>query len=190
MPKIRSFLAIELPPAITKGLERVQNDLKQSHADVKWVEPSRIHLTLKFFGNIDEGTCDEIMDAVGKAASDVKPFTLAVKGLGAFPNTRNPRVIWLGVEDGGGALRPLQRAIEERLGEIGYPREEREFKAHLTLGRARSGKGRTELLQRMEDLYHAVLGEFRVGRLILFKSDLKPTGPIYTELRAVKLGGG
>jgi len=71
MSKIRSFLAIELPPAITKGLERVQNDLKQSHADVKWVEPSRIHLTLKFFGNIDEGACDEIMDAVGKAASEV-----------------------------------------------------------------------------------------------------------------------
>jgi 2'-5' RNA ligase len=190
MPKIRSFLAIELPPAITKGLERVQNDLKQSHADVKWVEPSRIHLTLKFFGNIDEGACDEIMDAVGKAASEVKSFTLAVKGLGAFPNTRNPRVIWLGVEDSGGALRPLQRAIEERLEEIGYPREEREFKAHLTLGRARSGRGRTELLHRIEDLYHAVLGEFRVGRLILFKSDLKPTGPIYTEVRAVKLGGG
>ena len=190
MPKIRSFLAIELPPAITKGLERVQNDLKQSHADVKWVEPSRIHLTLKFFGNIDEGACDEIVDAVGKAASEVKSFTLAVKGLGAFPNTRNPRVLWLGVEDSGGALRPLQRAIEERLGEIGYPREERGFKAHLTLGRARSGKGRAELLHRIEDLYHAVLGEFRVERLVLFKSDLKPTGPIYTELRAVKLGGG
>ncbi len=190
MPKIRSFLAIELPPAITKGLERVQGDLKRSHADVKWVEPSRIHLTLKFFGNIDEGACDEIMDAVAKASSGVKPFTLVVKGLGAFPNTRNPRVIWLGIEDGGGALKPLKRAIDERLGEIGYPREEREFKAHLTLGRARSGKGRTELLDRMEGLYHTVLGEFLVERLVLFKSDLKPTGPMYTELRAVKLGGG
>ena len=145
---------------------------------------------MKFFGNIEEGACDEIVDAVGKAASEVKPFSLAVKGLGAFPNTRNPRVIWVGVEDSGGALRPLQGAIEERLGEIGYPREEREFKAHLTLGRARSGRGRAELLHPIEDLYHVVLGEFRVERLVLFKSDLKPTGPIYTELRAVKLGGG
>lgn len=190
MSKIRSFLAIELPPAITKGLERVQNDLKQSHADVKWVEPSRIHLTLKFLGNVDEGACDEIMNAVAKAASEVESFALAVRGLGAFPNTRNPRVIWLGVEDGSGALRPLQGAIDERLGEIGYPREEREFRAHLTLGRARSARGRAELLCRIEGLSHADLGEFRVERLVLFKSDLKPTGPIYTELRAVKLGGG
>ena len=190
MPKIRSFLAIELPPTIAKGIERVQGDLKQFPADVRWVEPSRIHLTLKFFGNIDEGACDEIMDAVGKAASDVKSFTLAVKGLGAFPTTRNPRVIWLGVEDGNGALKLLQGAVEKRLQDIGYPREEREFKAHLTLGRARSGKGRTELLHRMEGLYRADLGEFRVERLVLFKSDLRPTGPIYTELRSVKLGGG
>lgn len=190
MPKIRSFLAIKLPPTIAKGIERVQYDLKQSHGDVRWVEPSRIHLTLKFFGNIDEGACDEIMDAVGRAASEVKSFSLAVKGLGAFPSVRNPRVIWLGVEDGGGVLKPLQGAVEERLQEIGYPREEREFKPHLTLGRVRSGKGKTGLLNRMEDLFHTDLGEFRVGRLVLFKSDLRPTGPIHTELRALKLGGG
>lgn len=190
MSKIRSFLAIELPSAIAKGIGRVQHDLKQSHADVRWIEPSRIHLTLKFFGNIDEEVCDEIMDTVGKAVSGVKPFTLNVKGLGAFPRWKNPGVVWLGVEDGGGVVKPLQRAIEECLQEIGYPREAREFKPHLTLGRVRSGKGKPELLRRMEDLLHINLGEFRVERLVLFKSDLRPTGPIYTELRAIKLGGG
>jgi 2'-5' RNA ligase len=190
MSKIRSFLAIELPPTIAKGIERVQQDLKQSRADVKWVEPSRIHLTLKFFGNIDEEACDEIMDAVGEAASEVKPFGLAVKGLGAFPNMRNPRVIWVAVEDGGGMLNPLQGAVEERLQARGYPREERRFKPHLTLGRVRSGRGKPELLERMENRFEADLGEFRVERLVLFKSDLRPTGPIYTELRALKLGGG
>jgi len=145
---------------------------------------------LKFFGNIDEEACHEIMDAVGEAVVEVKPFSLAVKGLGAFPNMRNPRVIWLAVEDGGGVLKPLQGAVEERLQEIGYPREERTFRPHLTLGRVRSGKGRPGLLQRMENRLEADLGEFRVERLVLFKSDLRPTGPIYTELRALKLGGG
>ncbi|MCK5552670.1 MAG: RNA 2',3'-cyclic phosphodiesterase [Deltaproteobacteria bacterium] len=190
MSKIRSFLAIELPPTIAKGIERVQHDLRQSHADVKWVEPSRIHLTLKFFGNIDEGACGEIMEAVGRAASEANSFSLTVRRLGAFPSARNPRVIWVGVEDGSEVLRPLQGAIEERLQEIGYPREKRTFKPHLTLGRMRSGRGKPELRKRVEDLFQAELGEFRVERLVLFRSDLRPTGPIYTELRALKLGGG
>jgi len=115
MSKIRSFLAIELPSAIAKGIERVQHDLRQSHADVRWVEPSRIHLTLKFFGNIDEGACDGIMDAVGKAVSGVKPFDLTVKGLGGFPRWNNPRVVWLRVDDFAGVLKPLQGAIEKYL---------------------------------------------------------------------------
>jgi 2'-5' RNA ligase len=190
MSKIRSFLAIELPSAIAKGIGRVQYDLKQSHADVRWVEPNRIHLTLKFFGDIDEEACDGIMDAVGRAVSDVKPFTITIKALGGFPRWKNPRVVWMGVEDGAGVLKPLQGAIEKCLGEIGYPREEREFKPHLTLGRVRSGKGRPELLKRMEGFLHVELGEFRVERLVLFKSDLRPTGPMYTELKALILGGG
>lgn len=190
MSKIRSFLAIELPSAIAKGIERVQYDLKQSHADVRWVESNRIHLTLKFFGDIEEEACDGIMDAVGKAATDVKSFTLTIKGLGGFPRWKNPRVVWLGVEDGNGVLKPLYGAIEQYLGKIGYPREEREFKPHLTLGRVRSPKGKPELLKRMEGFLHVELGEFRVERLVLFKSDLRPTGPVYTELRALILGGG
>ncbi|UCD72216.1 MAG: RNA 2',3'-cyclic phosphodiesterase [Syntrophobacterales bacterium] len=190
MPKIRSFLAIELPPTIAQGIERVQGDLIQSHADVRWVEPSRIHLTLKFFGDIDKEACDEIIDAVGKAVSGVKPFSLTVKGLGAFPSIKNPRVIWLGIEDDGEVLKSLQRAVEEDLRRIGYPGEERKFKPHLTLGRVRSGRGKSGLLVRMEDLFHVDLGEFRVDRLVLFKSDLRPTGPIYSELRDFKLGGG
>ena len=190
MPKIRAFLAIELPPAITEGIDRVQGDLKQSHADVRWVVPSRIHLTLKFFGNIDEVACGGIMDAVGKAASGVRAFTLAVKGLGAFPSTRNPRVVWFGVEDGSHVLKGFQEAVEERLHQIGYPKEERGFKPHLTVGRVRSGKGRSELLRRMEHFFGEDLGEFLVERIVLFKSDLRPTGPMYTELEALKLGGG
>jgi 2'-5' RNA ligase len=94
------------------------------------------------------------------------------------------------VEDDNGVLKPLYGAIEQYLGKIGYPREEREFKPHLTLGRVRSPKGKPELLKRMEGFLHVELGEFRVERLVLFKSDLRPTGPIYTELRALILGGG
>jgi len=190
MSKIRSFLAIELPPTIAKGIERVQYDLKQSHADVRWIESNRIHLTLKFFGDIEEEACDGIMDAVGKAVTDVKPFTLTIKGLGGFPRWKNPRVVWLGVEDEDGVLKPLQGVIEKGLGEIGYPQEERAFKPHLTLGRVRSPKGKPELLKKMEGFLHVELGKFRVERLVLFKSDLRPTGPIYTALKTLTLRGG
>mgnify|MGYP001033121551 CR=1 FL=1 len=185
---IRSFLAIELPKTIQKKIEEIQEDLKSSRADVKWMNPENIHLTLKFFGNIEESKIDPIVKSIEGTTRKVSRFSLKVRGMGAFPHLKNPRVIWIGLVDGKEVLADFQKQLEKTLEEIGFQPEERSFHPHLTMGRARSPKGRNELIGRIEKYREEELGDFQVERVVLFKSDLRPSGPIYTLLREVKLG--
>jgi 2'-5' RNA ligase len=185
---IRSFLAIELPKMIHKKIEEVQGDLKSSHADVRWVSPEKIHLTLKFFGNVEEARIEPITRAIEGSIRNARIFSLRAKGIGAFPHWKNPRVIWMGLIDGKGILVPLQKQLETELGGIGFEPEGRAFQPHLTLGRVNSSRGKEELIRRMERYREEEFGEFDVERIVLFKSDLKPAGPIYTFLGEVKLG--
>jgi 2'-5' RNA ligase len=185
---IRSFLAIEIPRTILKKIEEVQEDLKSSRADVRWVSPEKIHLTLKFFGNIDESKIDPIVKSIEGPIRINPPFSLKVRGVGAFPYLKNPRVIWMGLVNGKEVLVSFQKQLERELEKIGFEPEERPFHPHLTLGRMKSGKGREELTGRIERYKEEEFGNFQVERIVLFKSDLKPTGPIYTSLRELRLG--
>ena len=186
---IRSFLAIELPKTILKRIEEVQEDLRLSRADVRWVSPGKIHLSLKFFGNIDESKIESIVQAIERPVSVTPPFSLKVRGLGAFPYPKNPRVIWMGLAEGREDLTSFQRQVEEELEKIGFERENRPFQPHLTLGRSNSSRGRDELIGMMEKYREGEFGEVPVEKVVLFKSDLRPSGPIYTALRELKLGG-
>ena len=186
---IRSFLAIELPAAIQKKIEEVQKDLKLSHADVKWVSPEKIHFTLKFFGNIEETRIEPIVKSIEGPIQTTSPFSLTIRGLGAFPHFKNPRVIWVGLLDGKGILTSFQKQVEDSLEKIEFQAEDRPFQPHLTLGRTKSNRGREELVGRMERYREEEFGDFLIERVLLFKSDLRPSGPIYTPLRDLKLGG-
>ena len=185
---IRSFLAIELPRLILRKIEEVQGDLRSTHADVRWVNPEKIHLTLKFFGNIEESRIDSIFKSIEETIRNTLSFSLKVRGVGAFPHLKNPRVIWMGLVEGGEVLILLQKQIEIQLEKIGFQPEDRPFHPHLTLGRMRSSRGKEELVGRMEKYRQEEFGDFQIERVILFKSDLKPTGPIYTSLKEMKLG--
>jgi len=185
---IRSFLAIELPKTILQKIEEVQRDLRSTHGDVRWVIPEKIHLTLKFFGNIEELRIDPISKSIEGVIQNTPPFFLKVKGVGAFPHLKNPRVIWMGLAEGRETLLSFQKQIETLLEEIGFQPEDRPFHPHLTLGRMRSSRGKEELAGRMEKFKEEEFGTFRVEKVILFKSDLKPTGPIYTSLKEMRLG--
>jgi 2'-5' RNA ligase len=187
---IRSFLAIELPEAIQRKIAEVQKDLKLSHADVRWVNPENIHLTLKFFGSIDESRIDPIVKSLEGSIQIISPFSLSIRGMGSFPHLKNPRVIWMGLDDEKEVLVSCQRVAEGELAKIGFEPEGREFHPHLTLGRVRSSRGKDELIGRMEKYREEAFGNFVVERVVLFKSDLKPSGPIYTRLREMKLGLG
>jgi len=186
---IRSFLAIELPKPILKKIEEVQGDLRSTHADVRWVNPEKIHLTLKFFGNIEESRIDPIFKSIEEPIRNTLPFSLKVQGVGAFPNLKNPRVIWIGLVNGREVLISFQKQIEAQLEKIGIQPEDRPFHPHLTLGRMKSSRGKEELAGRMEKHKEEEFGDFQVERVVLFKSDLRPTGPIYTPLRELRLGG-
>ncbi len=187
---IRSFLAIELPKVILKKIGEIQEDLKSSHADVRWVSPEKIHLTLKFFGNIEEARIEPIVKAIENPVRNVTGFSLKVVGVGAFPRWKDPRVIWAGLSDekGIGVLIHLQKEVETELAKIGFEPEGRVFRPHLTLGRVSSSRGREGLIQRMEKYRTEEFGDLCVERVILFRSDLRPAGPIYTPLRDVRLG--
>jgi 2'-5' RNA ligase len=186
---IRSFLAIELPKPILRKIEEVQGDLRSTRADVRWVNPEKIHLTLKFFGNIEESRIEPIFKSIEEPIRNTLPFSLEVRGVGAFPYLRNPRVIWMGLVDGREVLVSFQKQIETQLEKIGFQPEDRPFHPHLTLGRMKSSRGKEELVGRMERHKEEEFGDFQVERVILFKSDLKPSGPIYTLLKEIKLGG-
>jgi len=187
---IRSFLAIELPEAIRKRIEEIQADLRSSNSDVRWVSPEKIHLTLKFFGNVEESRVDTITKSIELLVGGTPCFSLEVRGMGAFPNIKNPRVLWMGLIDEKQVLVALQKQLESTLETIGFQVEDRPFRPHLTLGRMNSGRGKDELIGRIQKYKEERFGDVEVKRLVLFKSDLRPTGPIYTALRELKLGQG
>jgi RNA 2',3'-cyclic 3'-phosphodiesterase len=187
---IRSFLAIELPEPILKKIGEVQEDLKSAHAGVGWTNPEKIHLTLKFFGNIEESRIDPIFKSIEEPVRKTLPFSLKVRGVGAFPHLKNPRVIWIGLVEEREILTSFQKQIETQLEKVGFQPENRPFHPHLTLGRMKSSRGKEELVGRMERHKEEEFGDFQAERVVLFKSDLRPSGPIHTPLKEMKLGGG
>jgi 2'-5' RNA ligase len=154
------------------------------------VSPEKIHLTLKFFGNVEESRIDSISKSIEEPIRNTLPFSLKVRGIGVFPNLRNPRVIWMGLLDARDVLTSLQKQIEAQLERIGFQPEDRPFQPHLTLGRMKSSRGREELVRQMEKHNEEEFGDLKVERVVLFKSDLRPSGPIYTPLTELRLGGG
>jgi 2'-5' RNA ligase len=184
---IRSFIAIELEQRIIEELKKIEDNLKSTKADVKWVNPSSLHLTLKFLGGIDEGMIEKIAEKAKQVAKRYASFTLKVSDIGTFPPGRSPRVVWIGVGEETGRLSQLQDEIEQEMSNLGFEREQRRFTPHLTLGRVRSPKGREELLKKIEEGKGINLGEFSVKGFHLFRSDLYPQGAVYTKLKTFML---
>lgn len=184
---MRSFLAVELPGELKRELGRILEELRQCGADVKWVRPEAIHLTLKFLGEINPEQVGETRLAVQEVARYHGPFKIEARGLGCFPRLEQPRVVWVGLEGEKWKLEALQRDVENALMKFGFPKEERPFKPHLTLGRVRSPKARLALVEKLKDRKEMQVGEFIVGSVILFKSELLPSGARYTKLWEEKL---
>ncbi len=195
---MRSFVAIELPEPLKAAAARLQEQLRASGSDlrqtVKWVGPDGQHLTMKFLGEIGEDRVPAVVEVLRGVAADTPPLALEVQGLGGFPSLRAPRVVWIGVsgpDRSMASLRRLHALLEGALEGIGFSRESRPFAPHLTLGRTRPG-GHPALGPDVMGLGggHAVaIGGFEARELLLIKSDLRPTGAVYTRLSAVPLIG-
>jgi len=186
---MRAFIAIELPDEIKDHLSRLQQDLKAAQADVKWVEPKNIHLTLKFLGEIDDKKLDGITKITEDTCGQKNRFPARICSLGAFPKTESPRVIWVGIDTGDKEVKQIAKELEERIAKIGIPKEGKLFSSHITIGRTRSSLGREKLVQGLNN--KAVLGgekiEFYVTKITLFRSTLTPKGPIYEPIRKISL---
>ena len=140
MEKVRTFIAIKLTPEIISNIGRVQEELKRTDAQVKWVEPDNIHLTLKFLGHVTPEELEKVKITTKETLGPFAPFEMGVASLGAFPKIKYPRVIWVGIDRGRGELKRIAFSIEENLSKIGFAKEKRTFSHHLTLGRVKSSK--------------------------------------------------
>lgn len=185
---MRTFIAIELNNAIKQELAGLQDKFKTAGADVKWVKPENVHLTLKFLGNIDEEKAGKVKSILDNIASKYKKFQISLFKIGCFPRLEHPRVVWVGIDQGCADIEEIAKNLEEELEGIGFAKEKRPFSAHLTLGRVRSPKGRAELVQKIKALEVHSSASLDVAELVLFKSTLTPTASIYTPLHASKLG--
>ncbi|PIP20527.1 MAG: RNA 2',3'-cyclic phosphodiesterase [Candidatus Omnitrophica bacterium CG23_combo_of_CG06-09_8_20_14_all_40_11] len=186
---MRTFIAIELPKEIKDSLSRLQEQLKATHADVKWVAPENIHLTLKFLGEIDDKKLEKIVKIIFDTAREKSKFQLRISSLGAFPKIDFPRIIWVGVDIGDKETRGIAEELEQNLAKIGIPKEDRPFSSHITIGRIRSSLNRERLVQDLKN--KAELGgqnlDFYATSITLFKSTLTPKGPIYEILKETNL---
>ena len=187
---MRVFLAVEVPLPIIKNIQKIQDILRrQVQGAIRWVRPEGVHLTLKFFGEVSSEEAGKIITAAAERTVTVPPFELEARGLGVFPDVNRPRVIWLGIAGEVGPLLLLQRELEETFGRLGFPKEERPFRAHLTLGRIKVPRGVPGLAGALEAAAAGRAGSFRVEEAALFQSELTPGGAIYTRLASFPLRG-
>jgi RNA 2',3'-cyclic 3'-phosphodiesterase len=184
---IRTFICIEIPESIKERIDRLQGTLREIEAQVSWTKPSNIHLTLKFLGGVDTARIDRVRKAVQCAATGISPFKVEVSGAGCFPSPRNPRVLWVGISVVPEALKQLFSNIEDELAREGFPREKRRFSPHLTIGRVRTPHNSAQVA---EALIAAGFSPetFDANDVIVMRSDLKPTGSIYTPHATINLG--
>jgi 2'-5' RNA ligase len=193
MERIRSFIAIELPPPIRAELGSVQEKLKAGrHPFVKWVDPEGIHLTLKFLGGVDSNLVPEIIEALTRIAQPVAPFSLQIGGLGVFPGWQRPQVVWVGMGGEIERLVSLQRDIEAALSPLGFTPESRPFRGHLTLGRLReraSPRDKQSFGAWVQSIRFESKLSFEVKAVSLMKSQLTPSGAIYMQLAFAELRG-
>lgn len=187
MKTIRAFIAIEIPEALLGAFRDMRNALRHSDDGIKWVQPDRIHLTLKFLGDITPQQQGDVEAGLLAAVAGIPAFTLQSGSTGAFPSLKRPRVYWVGLRSGGqDQLRQLHQQIDSALAARGFSREERRFNPHLTIGRVRNNRAPSDAASAIRD-YHFPAHEIPVNHIHLIKSELTPHGPIYTTLRSFPL---
>lgn len=188
----RLFIAIPLPDAVIAALDEAQRALKKAvpPRTVSWVAPRNIHLTLKFLGEVPLAQCDAIFQALSRAAGQHGTFMLGTAGLGCFPNSHSPRVVWVGLGGDEDALHLLRDLVERAIAPLGYPTENRSFSPHLTLGRVRRDAVQGDVRRLGEIVCEAVplrAVRWSVTELVLFRSELRPEGADYTKLFSATL---
>lgn len=183
---MRLFIALPLEKSVKDELDKLIATLKRQGGPVKWVKAENIHLTLRFLGETNDNLVSDIKHHIDEVVNTHRKVQTSINNLGGFPNLNRPRVIWVGIEQNLDALRKMANDIEHRMRSLGFEKETKPFKAHLTLGRVRDPKGLDNLTNFMKD-YRLEEMPLLFDRIVLFKSTLTPQGPIYERLREATL---
>ena len=183
---LRSFIAIEIPAGIQNAIAENTASIKHTLPKplIRWVTPQNVHLTLKFLGDETPANLKRLADTLIEVAASHETFDVSVGGLGAFPTHKRARVIWIGL-DAPPALAALQHAVDAAAAQLGYPKEERPFSPHLTIGRVSQNASASDLQHirsALESTKVGILGTIRVQAIRIFKSNLQPGGSVYTLL--------
>ena len=193
---VRTFVAVEISEPVRRAAAKLIKTLSTTAADVKWVEPQNLHLTVKFLGDVILKETARICQAVQKAAAEVEPFELTIGGVGAFPNPERPRTIWIGGHcedaadvDAADGMALLHEKIEQRLAKLGFRKDSRRFQAHLTIGRVRrGGPGLADLARLVQENADLPLGKTVVREAVVFSSQMTREGPAYHPLGRATIG--
>jgi 2'-5' RNA ligase len=187
---MRVFIAIDIDDKIRKVIADLQKQIASKvsvkQGDLKWVEPNNIHLTLKFLGEISDEQLEEVKEIVNTVAPAHQKFNLDIESVGSFGG-RSAKIVWVGAGKGTDALLALQKDLDDLLAQAGYPKEEREFSAHLTLCRVNHPIAGLKMGEAIAQFSHLKLGSIAADAIYIYQSQLTPQGPIYTMLSDFKL---
>ena len=186
MDMIRTFVAISISDEARSAISSLIDKLKKIESSIRWVDPSNLHLTLKFIGEIEENRQQNLVEALDQSVKAVSAFKYELSGKGCFPNCKRSRVLWIGVNDLKEKMSVLQKQIENNFFSVQVPRENRKFKPHLTIGRVEQNRKPGNIINKFEQFQ---LGEFvvDVGEVYLMRSELLPTGAKYSILHNASL---
>lgn len=183
----RLFFALPLCGAVREGLSAYQRALAAAGVRARWVREAQFHVTLKFLGDVDASAAPALIEAVQEGVRRLPRFEVELCGVGAFPNRRAPRVLWAALRDAPSELYRLVEAVEVGCERLGFPRSERPFRPHVTLGRLHPGGVPAGWEQVAANLSDRPAGSERMRRVILYRSRLAPSGPTYTEVASAPL---
>ena len=182
--EFRGFIAVDID-AFPKLLD-FEKEIKDSKSNIKLIKPENIHITLKFLGDTDINLIEEINNILENIVKEIKPFKIKLEGAGFFPNKNYIKIIWIGIKKEE-QLKIIAQKIDNQLFKMGFKREGRKFSPHLTIGRVRSAKNKDKILKIIEKYKDFQFAEIKVNAIKLKKSELTPKGPIYTDIKKIKL---
>jgi 2'-5' RNA ligase len=185
MNATRSFIALPSSSELRKALQEVQTRLIEENADVKWDSPDKFHITLKFLGDVDSERLSALADALATVTSAATIFQFVYNEVGAFPDLLHPRVIWAGAQ-ATDSLASLQDQVEITCERFGFQKETRMFHPHITLGRVKGSTNLARLTAKVKSItFEPIVTD--CSEVLLIKSDLRPTGSVYTTLKSFPL---
>jgi len=185
MSQVRAFLAIDLDDDLKPKINKIIRQFKEIDTKIKYVELQNLHLTLKFFGDIDTNGLDVLENAIADVVSEFDSFKIKITGCGAFPNKNHIKVIWVGIDDDA-VIKDLHDRLDKEFARLGFDKD-RKFSTHLTIGRMKSARNKNKVKEVIEEFENFEIGEMEVSEISLKKSTLTPAGPIYEDISIFEL---